>query len=483
MGYPTIYPTRTTVYNPDKCWNGYTLFQARGVGATVIDMNGNVVKQFRYLHGMPNVMLPGGIILGHSGRRNPKYGYQDYKDLIQLDWKGNVKWSFDQYEYIEDPGEEPRWMARVHHDYQREGNPVGYFVPDMPSKVEEGNTLLLSHKNVRNPKITDKVLYDDTIIETDWEGNIIWEWVCNEHFDEYGFSEVAKNTLYRSPNYYAEIDGGIADWMHINSMAVLGSNRWYDAGDERFHPDNIIWGARQSNIIAIISKETGKVTWQLGPDYDTSREMRKIGWIIGQHHAHMIPRGLPGEGNILIFDNGGWAGYGAPNPGSHKGFNAALRDSSRVLEINPVTLEVVWKYTPVEAGFMDLADNYKFYSGYVSGAQRLPNGNTLITEGADGRLFEITRDYELVWEYVSPYFAGKVDLNMVYRGYRYPYDYVPQLDKPEEHPIERLNRTQFFVPGAVVKPDQNVSDFEGGETFDIPIQLCVVGESSLPDED
>ena len=45
----------------------------------------------------------------------------------------------------------------------------------------------------------------------------------------------------------------------------------------------------------------------------------------------MIPRGLPGEGNILIYDNGGWAGYYAPNPGSPTGIRGALRDYSRVL--------------------------------------------------------------------------------------------------------------------------------------------------------
>ena len=67
------------------------------------------------------------------------------------------------------------------------------------------------------------------------------------------------------------------------------------------------------------------------------------GQIIGQHHAHMIPKGLPGEGNILIYDNGGWAGYGVPDRMSKDGTKVDLRDYSRVVEINPVTLEVVWE--------------------------------------------------------------------------------------------------------------------------------------------
>lgn len=56
--------------------------------------------------------------------------------------------------------------------------------------------------------------------------------------------------------------------MHINSMSALGPNRFYDASDARFHLDSIIWDGRQANIIAIIDKESGKLVWQIGPDYD-----------------------------------------------------------------------------------------------------------------------------------------------------------------------------------------------------------------------
>ena len=107
--------------------------------------------------------------------------------------------------------------------------------------------------------------------------------------------------------------------MHINSMSALGPNKYFDAGDSRFHPDNIIWSARETNIIAIIDKQSGKIVWNIGPNYNTGKALKRLGWIIGQHHTHMIPRGLAGEGHILIFDNGGWAGYGAPNPGAPTG--------------------------------------------------------------------------------------------------------------------------------------------------------------------
>jgi hypothetical protein len=70
----------------------------------------------------------------------------------------------------------------------------------------------------------------------------------------------------------------------------------------------------------------------------------------------------------------------------------------------------------------------------------LPNGNTLTTEGSDGRIFEVTVEHELVWEYISPYWRQPpLNLNLVYRAYRAPYDWVPQLDAPREVSVPRLD--------------------------------------------
>jgi hypothetical protein len=460
MAYPTVYPTGTTIYEPDSCWNGYTVFQANETGAVVLDMNGNVVQFYRGLHGFPNKILPGGYVMGSSGERNRDYGFQDQIDLVQVDWEGNIVWKFNRYEYIEDQGEKPEWMARQHHDYQREGNPVGYYVPGMDPLVDRGNTIMLSHKNIDNPGISNIPLHDDVIIEVTWHGDIVWEWVCSDHFDELGFDKAARDSIARYPNIVAS-GGGTGDWMHINSMSIIGPNRWYDTGDARFHPDNIIWDSRETNIIGIINKKTGKIVWQIGPYYDTTPELRNLGQIIGQHHAHMIPRGLPGEGNILVFDNGGCAGYGAPHPSSPKGHNHVLRDYSRVLEFNPVTLEIVWQYSAVEAGFEYFLDSSRFYSCFVSSAQRLPNGNTLITEGADGRIFEVTPDHRIVWEYISPFWGRTLQMNMVYRAYRAPYEWIPQLEKPEETAITHIDNTEFQVEGSGGKVPLRTTEIEG----------------------
>jgi len=462
----TVYPMGTTVYKPGKCWNGYTVFQSRmnspDAAAVLIDMNGNTVNMWQGLNGFPNKMLSGGYILGSTGMRDPKFGFQDMLDLVQVDWNGMIVWKFDKYELIKDPEHEPTWMARQHHDFQREGNPVGYYTPELDSYADKGKTLILSHKNLQNAILSGKPLLDDTIIEVAWNGRVIWEWLCNEHFEEMGFSEEAKNTIYRNPNIMKSAAGEQGDWMHINSISWLGPNKWHDKGDQRFHPDNIILSGRSTNIIAIISRETGKIVWQLGPDYFASPVLKELGQIIGQHHVHMIPKGLPGEGNLLLFDNGGSAGYGAPNPGAPAGVNNALRDTSRVVEFDPITLKIAWQYPSRDLSVMGPLIAGMLFSNFISSAQRLPNGNTLITEGATGRIFEVTSEYEIVWEYISPYIGGRVELpgntpgpaapprksSMVYRAYRIPYDWIPQVDKPEEIALPDIDISEYRVPGS-----------------------------------
>ena len=177
----------------------------------------------------------------------------------------------------------------------------------------------------------------------------------------------------------------------------------------------------------------------MGPDYRESDALTKLGQIIGQHNPHIIPKGLNGAGNLLVFDNGGAAGYGSANPAAPDGRSAVRRGNSRVVEVNPVTFAKVWEYS------VGGAESYRFFSHYVSGAQRLPNGNTMITEGADGRIFEVTSAGAIVWEYVSPYFAQNGDTNRVYRAYRIPYDWIPQIAKPVERAVIPPNVRDFHV--------------------------------------
>ena len=449
----SVYPTGTTIYEPEKCWSGYTVYQLRGYGAVMVDMNGRTVRRWPGLKGFPtsNKVMPEGYIMGSTASRNPKHGYQDGVDLVQMDWNGKIVWQFQKYELVKDPRYKPRWMARQHHDFQREGNPVGYYAPEMEPFSDHGNTTIVCHRNLYNTKISEKRLLDDTFIEATWDGKIVWEWQCNDHFDELEFGEDAKNILARDPSFMPT-GGGMGDWMHINSCSLVGPNKWFDAGDKRFHPENLIWSSRESNILAITEKKTGNIIWKVGPDYTATEALRNLKQIIGPHHAHIIPRGLPGESNVLVYDNGGWAGYGAPNPGAPTGRRAALRDYTRVIEFDPISLKIVWQYPEPATGPSALVARYSVYSPLMSSAQRLLNGNTLISEGNSARIIEVTKDGKTVWEFVNPYQEAGTPLRGIYRAYRVPYEWVPQVEPLPEVAVPRIDNSRFRVPGSAQQP-------------------------------
>ena len=437
LAAPSVYPTGTTIYDPARAWNGYTVLSPLGTqAAIVIDMNGNVVKRWDgYVSsaGGPVRVLPGGVVMGAAGA-NPRR--QESLELVQRDFDGKVLWRFDHNEQIQIRDGQTKeakttWALRQHHDWQREDFPAGYYSPDAKPGTEGGNTLVLTHTNHIRPKVAPTAtLEDDRIIEVSWEGKIVWEWIASDHIDEFHFDEDARKAIASTP-----AGPGGFDWMHVNSATYLGPNHWYDQGDKRFAPNNVIISSRQASFLAIIARD-GSIVWQLGPDFGASPELRAIRQIIGQHNAHFIPKGLPGAGNVLVFDNGGASGYGRPSPVALNGQNIFARPTSRVLEIDPVSLKLVWSYT-----------SPTFFATNISGAQRLPNGNTLVTEGPDGRLFEVTKESAIVWEYVFPMFTtGARPSNSVYRAYRLPYEWIPQLTRPKKQAITPPAAGNFRVP-------------------------------------
>lgn len=446
MGYPTVFPTKTTIYKKDKALNGYTLFNTP-IGAVLIDMNGREVHVWPDAKGFISKLLPNGELLcgGDDQFKEASNSIQmESPRLVQLNWDGEETWSFNRFEQLKTDLGQEYWSARVHHDFQREGNPVGYYTPDLAAKTYSGNTLLLCHRHIHNPKISDKCLLDDVFVEVDWQGNIVWEWAASDHFEALGFSDAARNVFFRNPNL-TQTQYNFGDYLHINSMSRLGPNRHYENGHQTFHPENIIWSSREANIVAITCRQTGKIVWRLGPDY-SEVNVKHFGWVIGQHHAHIIPLGLPGAGNILLFDNGWLAGYGLPTPTSSYGLKNADRGYSRILEFDPISLKIVWEHSANNLGYKMPMESYRFYSPYVSSAQRLLNGNTLITEGSGGRLIEVTKEHQIVWEYISPYqYKGYTWENMVYRAYRIPYEWFPQLEKPEEITLPDIDLAKFHI--------------------------------------
>jgi hypothetical protein len=237
-------------------------------------------------------------------------------------------------------------------------------------KLRNGNVLLLCLRTlprqlqhqVRGGLPGSEVngdIYADYLVEMTTSGEAVWEWRSWEHLD------FATEVI--TPQDRRE------EWTHGNTVAEMADG-------------NLVVSFRNISTVVIIERRTGEVLWKLGAPP------------LAQQHD---PRPLP-NGNLLIFDNG-----------THRRDHPA--PYSRVIEVNPRTSEIVWEYHDQSL--------FDFFSPYISGAQRLPNGNTLICEGCDGRIFEVTPETEVVWEYINPHFFvehGRPGLNnWVFRAFRY----------------------------------------------------------------
>jgi len=283
---------------------------------------------------------------------------------------------------------------------------------------------------------------DDVVYEVNPDGDIVWTWAASDHIDEIGFAPEELKLVKGSKS---------ADYLHVNNLKPVGPNHWFDEGDQRFAPDNLIFDSRNANFIAIIDRKTRKIVWTLGPHFAPLLEDGNPAWrklprpvdqISGPHDAHIIPKGLPGAGNLLVFDNQGEAGYPrAP---------VALTGGSRVLEISPVTKEIVWQYAGASSG----SPGWRFKSTHISNARRLPNGNTFIDEGQIGRFFQVTPEGEIVWEYLNPYprrgkdaESGRPTVNYsVYRAQPVPYEWAPDGASHSEAAVIPPENAAFHLP-------------------------------------
>ena len=96
--FPSVFPHGTTIYKPEKCWNGYTVFgvETKGQGCVLIDMNGNVVHEWKHVSELehPTKLLKGGYVMGAT-RQKPEmvgrtYGDPMSADLSICDWDGKI---------------------------------------------------------------------------------------------------------------------------------------------------------------------------------------------------------------------------------------------------------------------------------------------------------------------------------------------------------------------------------------------------------
>ena len=323
----SVYPTGTTIYDPGRAWNGYTVLSPLATQAVlVIDMNGNVVKRWENFNnsaGGPARVLPGGVVIAASGARPP---HQESLELVQRDFAGEVCGS--------SPGTSKSSRARARRSGPRASTTTGsgrIFPPAItrPSshpRRRAANPDPEPHQPEPAGGRGRAARRRPAASRCRWLGQDPVEWMASDHVDQLGFSRRPRAAMKAAPLQGGPVRG--FDWLHINSATYVGPNRWFDAGDMRFAPNNVIISSREASLMAIVGRD-GSIVWRIGPDFSASRELRAIRQIIGQHHAHIIPKGLPGAGNLLVFDNGGSSGYGSPSPIAPEGRGACARDVAR----------------------------------------------------------------------------------------------------------------------------------------------------------
>ena len=381
--------------------------------------------------------------------------------ILEIDPRGNIVWRYDA-------------ARELHHDFLK-----------MPS----GNVLLLvkgfkTREEViaagANPEFVHKNgLSYDYLLEVrpiyPSGGEIVWQWSSWDHlvqdFDpskpNYGaiadhpelidLNFLLKSIHERRPSYPN-------DWLHANAI------------DYNLQLDQIMLSPRHFSELWIIDHSAtteearghiggnsgmgGDLLYRWGNPRAYARGALADQRLFWQHHTHWIPPGLPGAGNILVFNNGN------EMPGDERlyssvdeivppvdGYRYRRPDNAPYAPANPA-----WSYTaPTPADF---------YASYISGAQRLPNGNTLIVDGPVGTIFQATPDGKTAWKYIVPWHyhislwqnekaparltLGTPDkfhpviTNKIYRAYWYPPDH-PGLQALDLTPGAYLNGEQDLL--------------------------------------
>jgi hypothetical protein len=366
--------TGVVYHDRERAWQGYNLYCSRSSPeAFLIDMDGEVVHKWTYTEVRTGlwdytVMLDRGELLIANTS----------KLLIKLGRYSNLLWA--------------RGGMSVHHDIA----------------IDDDGTLFVIGKEVHEHRGLNVIF--SKFYHLTSEGKILDSFSTHEQldkikqaFDPKSFldrklDEAGHGSILRKLSNKLQSLGGkdkneqedkdVYEYFHANTITLLQDTE-LGRRDPRFKKGNLLICLRNINQIAVLEKDSWDILWVWGED------------ILEEPHHPTLTE----DGTILIFDNG------------------VFRQYSKVIEIDPITLDTVWEY---------VADPPEdFFSPTKGSAQRLPNGNTLVCDADNGRTFEVTREGEIVWEWFNPKFEED-RREMVYRMMRLaPERVASALDRPE----------------------------------------------------
>ena len=411
--------------NEESSFDGYTLFAPLFVYGTtyLIDNDGRLVNSWDTGGGLSSYLLEDGSLL-RSARLapNPVMSGGGFTGAVRkFAWDGTLVWEF---EYTS-----PDYMA--HHDIEL---------------LPNGNVLIIAWEYRsgsesiaagRDPALlADGELWPERIIEVEPSGatggNIVWEWHVWDHLaqeydptaDNYGV--VAEHPELIDVNYFQSTTGQ-ADWIHANAIdynaefdQIVLSARFFS---ELWVIDHSTTTAEAASHSGGNSGKGGDLLYRWGNPQAYGAGDGADQKLFLQHDTQWIDPGLPGAGNMLVLNNGN------DRPGGN--YSSVEEIVPPVDSLGNYSLTPGQAYGP-ETAIWTYEDPPDFYSGFASGAGRLPNGNTLVNSSDAGTIFEVTPEGTTVWKYVSPVTQdGPVTQgdsipfrrNAVFRAYRYAPDY------------------------------------------------------------
>lgn len=417
-------------FNEEAAFDGYTLLAPSSSKITYLMNNcGEVVHSWQSNHnpGKLAFLLENGNLLRPAQIPNENFNGGGSAGKIELfNWNGNLLWS---YVYSDN-------LKHSHHDVEM---------------LPNGNILMIAWEyrseeeaieNGRNPEsLASDQLWPTQIIEIKPKGfndaEIIWEWHLWDHLiQDYDPTKLNFGLVSAHPELFdINFDNGTGqpDWVHANGI------------DYNEDLDQILISSRHLNEIWIIDHSTtteeaasheggiygkgGDFLYRYGNPQAYQQGTIADQKLFGQHDPRWIEEGYLDAGKIMFYNNGLNRPQGLYStveviepPMDNMGNYILGTDNV----YGPDTVD--WLYPEVP----DLS----FFSSNISGANRLPNGNTLICEGRFGDIFEVTPEGEVVWRYICPIGVfgplgqgNPAIANSVFQAFRYAPSYPAFEDK------------------------------------------------------
>jgi len=405
--------------NDDESFEGYTLFAPMWDTETyLIDNDGDVVCTWRstYTDTQASYLLENGNLIRTSLASSPIFAGGAQGRIEMFNTKGSKIWNF---EYSSN-------QYNQHHDVEilPNGN-ILLIAWELKSKQEA----IAAGKNPN--QLNGNEFWPDHVIEVEPIGssdaNIVWEWHVWDHLiQDYDPSKANYGDVSDHPELIdINFGGNRADWNHINSVDY---NEEFDQILLSVHEFNEIWIIDHSTTTEVAAGHAGgrygkggDLLYRWGNPEAYRQGIKDDRKYFGQHDGQWIEEGCPGEGNILVFNNGG-----SRPDGRYSSVDEIIPpvDENGFYEYSPGTAygpeEQTWIYT--------MPNPRDMFSQTCSSSQRLPNGNTLICSANQGMFLEVTKEKEIVWSYDNPYPLLN-PRKIVTEAIKYPTDYpgLPEI--------------------------------------------------------